>query len=181
MSFDLPSAGTMNVIQGITGLVTGIGHLFGARQETAAGEHNAQILEQQARAERESQKLLEVQKRRQTKSVIGSQIAQTGASGFRYTGDPITIMIDSLANSELDIAIDRYNTESRARGLESKAQVERFDARRKATRSIFSASESFLGVAANQFLSNQTLGGTNLGPGRTSYGIKVPSRYVPPR
>lgn len=177
----LSSSGAMNNIGSLFGLISGIGQFFGAKEENAAGDYNASLFENQAVAERQSQSLLEAQKRRITKATIGSQIATAGAQGFRFSGDPITIMMDSMANSEMDIAIDKYNAEVRARGLQNQANLERYEARKRATGSYLDASSSFLSTAASTFLKNRTLGGgkgTNLGPGTTSYGVKVPARYV---
>ena len=178
---NFPSSGTLNALSGISGIISGIGGFMSAKQDTATGEYNAQIFEQQASAERESQRLFEIQKRRAAKSVIGSQIAQTGASGFKFTGDPITIMVDSLANSELDIAIDKYNSELKARGFLNSAQLERYEARKKASSNYISAATSFLGVAADQYTKNSTLGGTKYGP----YGGRLingkPVSYLPGR
>jgi hypothetical protein len=182
MSFNLPSSNTGNILTGIAGLMTGVGQLMGARQQTSVGEYNATISEQQAQSERASQQLLEFQKRKIIKSQIGSQVSAAGSSGFRFTGDPITIMQDSLANAEMDIAIDRYNSEVKARGYQSTADMERYQAKQKASMGYVGASNSFLSTAADIW-KTQTVGtkGTKLGAGTTTYGIKLPSRYIPPK
>lgn len=181
MSFSAPASSIGTVFQGISGILTGVGHLFGAKEETQASEYNAQVFEQQAQAERESQRLLEYQKRKSIKAQIGSQVAAAGASGFRFSGDPITIMQSSLANAELDIAIDKYNSEIRARGAQSSAERERIEGRQAASRQYASAGSSFLGTASNMFLSQIGSSGTKLGAGTTSYGVKAPSRFIPAR
>lgn len=180
---NLPSANTANAITGLFGIVSGIGNLFSAKAETKMGSYNAEIDEQRAVAERESFRITELQKRKLIKSAIGTQIAQAGASGFRFTGDPINIMQESLANAEFDIAIDKYNSEVRARGFQSEAAMKRYEAEQNARRYYSSAGSSFLETAANSYLSSLGSGkGTKLGAGTTTYGgVKVPSRYIPPR
>lgn len=177
----LPSAQTGNIFGAMSGVVSGIGGILGAKQEKKMGDYNASLLEQRATARRKSQDLLEIQKRKIIKSRIGTQVAQTGASGFRFTGDPITIMADSLANAEMDIAIDRYNSEIEARGFEGQASMTRFEASQRSSQKYVSAGTSFLETAAGSWIKQVGTKGTKLGAGKTSQGIRVPSRYVPPR
>jgi hypothetical protein len=157
MSFSLPSSGTLSAISSISGLVTGVGQLMGGQSAKSTGSYNASIYEQKANAERQSYKLLEAQKRKSVKSIIGTQISQTGASGFKFSGDPITIMNDSLYNAEMDMAIDRYNSEVTARSYENQANLERYQARQKAAAAGINAGTTFLSTAADIYKNQSTI------------------------
>lgn len=182
MAFQVTSQ-QAQVFKGIAGIVTGIGQFLGSGEENEVAEFNSKIYQDRADAERESQKILEFQKRKIIKAQIGTQRAVSGASGFKFTGDPITIMQDSLANAEFDILIDRYNSEVIARGFENQSTLERFQGQQRAALQSARSADTFLSSAAELFTSQQTLGdkGTTLGGGVTSHGISVPSRFVPPR
>lgn len=143
MSFNLPSAQAANVFTAVAQSVTGIGQLIGAKEETDMGNYNAAIEKQKAEAERTSQRLNEFQKRKILKSEIGKQVAATGASGFTFYGSPVAIMQASLANAELDIDIDRYNSEIAARGYTSQAAMEKYEAAQRARRQYAGAATSF--------------------------------------
>lgn len=151
MSFSLPTASTAAALMGVSSIVSGIGGLVSSRSEEKAGEFNAQIQERRAQAERESQQLLEFKKRKLIKSQISKQVAATSSSGFKFTGDPITIMTESLANAEMDIAIDKYNSEVTARGFQSQAAMERYEAGQRSARKQMAAAQSFFGGAANLY------------------------------
>ncbi len=177
------SANTAKILGAVGGVVQGVGQLVNAREEIEVGNFNARISEQRAAAERSSQELLEAQKRKVIKRQIGTQIALFGKSGIQFSGSPIDVVTDSLANAELDLAIDRFNSEVTARQFETEADLQRFEARQRSRVKTAKAGSSFLSIASDLLQSQQTLGnkGKQLGAGTTSRGIKVPSRFVPAR
>lgn len=170
-------------INAIGGVVKGIGEVFNAKQEADVGDFNARILQQKAEAQRQSQELLEQQKRRAIDARIGTQVALYGKSGVKFTGSAIDVVANSLANAEMDLAIDKYNSEVKARGLENEARIVRSEGRQRSAVGFTKAGSTFLSTAVDIFKSTQKLGGrgTTLGAGTTSRGIKVPSRFVPSR
>lgn len=175
------SANLFNSIGAIGGIVQGVGGVLQGRQETALGDYNAKILEERAVAERQSFALLEEQKKRITKSQIGSQVALYAGSGIKMSGSPTAVILDSETNANLDLAIERYNSDVRARGFENQAAVTRYEASQKSARSYAGAAKTFLTTAADSYTSQIGKTGQKLGAGKTSYGIKVPSRYIPPK
>lgn len=179
----MSSSGGASIIGAIGGLVSGFGQMQSAGAETQMGEYNAQVYEQNAQATRQSAALNASQKRKSAEKVISSQTAIYAHSGIKMSGSPLEVMLDSYANSEMDIAIDNYNSEVQARGYENKAGVARYEAAQKARVGYAQAGSSLLSTAANIFQTSQPLGakGTSLGAGTTSQGVSVPSRYVPPK
>ena len=92
-----------------------------------AAEFNARIAEEEAGLIRQSSILTEFQQRKQLDQTTGKQIAAVARSGIAFTGSPLIVMADSLANAELGIQIDKFNAESAARRKESGAkQLRRF-------------------------------------------------------
>jgi len=143
------NANTAKIFGAVSGAVQGIGQLINSREEIEVGNFNAEISNQRAAAERSSQDLLEIQKRKVIKKQVGTQIALFGKSGIRFSGSVIDVITDSIANAELDIAIDRFNSEISARGFETQAELDRFEARQRSRRLTAKASTSFLSSAAD--------------------------------
>ena len=152
------------ILSAVGGVVSGIGQMQSAKQEVQIGEYNAKIYEQKAEAERKSQELLEYQKRKTIDETIGTQIALYGSSGIRMTGSPINVMLDSLTNGYLDIAIDKYNSEVTARGYTNEGKLQRYEAEQRKRVGYAKASTSFLSTAANLAM---TLGGKTESLGTT--------------
>jgi len=146
---------TADVIGAIGQTVTGVGQLFSAGQEEKVGEFNAKVLEQRAQAERSSQILLEQQKRKVIKSRIGAQVAIFGSSGIKLTGTPLDVMLDSLNNAEMDLAIDKYNSEISARGFETEAGLEKYKASQRARTIRAGASKTFLSASVDLLKSQE--------------------------
>jgi hypothetical protein len=148
-----------NVAQLGTGLLTGFGQMQQSSAIEQMGDRNAQILEQQAKAERESQELTAYQKRRLIKSRIGSQTAAVAKSGIKQSGSALDVMADSLSNAYLDLAIDKYNSEVTARGYENQAAMTRYEGQQEASRAKAKAGGSFLASGLNFLKSQREIGG----------------------
>lgn len=157
MSF-ASSSGTMGIVSAIGGLASGFGQMQSAGAETQMGEYNAQVYEQNAQAKRQSQALSEIQKRKAAKGVIGSQVASYAHSGIKMSGSPLEVMLDSYSNSEMDIAIDKYNSEVEARGYQNKAGMERYEANQRAKVQKAQGVSSLLSTGAKFILSSGALG-----------------------
>lgn len=175
----LNNANVTNVLSSVGGIVTGIGQLKNAKSDISVGNYNADIYNQNAQAARQSQELLEVQKRRNLKSIISSQKAIYGSSGIKLSGSPLEVMADSIKNANMDIAIDKYNSEVQARGYENQAQLEKYQAKQKSAINYAKATSTFLSTAAGLY-QTQKLGGT---PQYGPYGGKMtssgPISYLP--
>ena len=163
-------ANTGNIIGAMGSLVSGVGQLMGAGEEREVGDYNAKVLEQRSQAERASNTLLEYQKRKTLKARVGTQVSLYAKSGIKMTGSPIEVLTDGIANAEMDIAIDKYNSEVAARGYGSQADMTRYEASRRSSVSTAGASSTFLSTASRLFQSQQKIGGTNTKLGDSPYG-----------
>lgn len=153
-----PTAQASSIFGFIGDAATLAGGIIHSRQQEKTGDYNARIYEQQARQQRESQKLLEFQKRKILKSRVGKQTALVAKSGIKFSGSPLEVMLDSITNAELDISIDKYNSEVRARGLEGQANITRHEARQRSADTLIRTGTSFLKNASNFYLSQQEIG-----------------------
>jgi len=157
------TANAAKIFGAVSGVITGIGQLRSAKEEVEIGSFNARISEQRTTAERASQDLLEIQKRKLLKKQISTQIAVVGKSGIQFTGSAIDVITDSFENAELDIAFDRFNSEVTARGFETQAELDRFQARQRQRIQQARASKTFLSTAVNLAQSQQKKKVTKLG------------------
>src|SRR3990167_5965390 len=119
------------ILGGFGDILSGVGTLVEGKQQKNMAEYNAKIYEQQAQAERSSAALLAEQKNRLIKSQLGKQTALYGKSGVKMSGSPLEVMLDSMTNANLDLAIDKYNSDVKAHGYESSAAMSRFEGKNK--------------------------------------------------
>lgn len=134
MSFTAPAAA--NVLQSPTtwqavslgaGLVSAGGSKNKGSQEQAAYETNAMLFTQQAAAEKAKGEINSFRKRKNLEGAIGTQQAMYAARGVSpVSGSPIDVMVEDLANGNLDIAIDNYNSDVASRNYEYQADLARY-------------------------------------------------------
>lgn len=70
---------------------------------------NAEKLQNQAEQQAQNNAINEENKRRRIRQLQGSNIANVGASGVMASGSVAGALADSAYNSEMDLAIERYN------------------------------------------------------------------------
>lgn len=151
-------SGGSSIVQLAGGLASGFGQMQSAGAETQMGEYNAQVYEQNAQATRQSAALNASQKRKSTEKIIATQTAVYAHSGIKMSGSALEVMLDSYANSEMDIAIDNYNAEVQARGYQNKAGVERYEAAQRAKTQKAQGVSSLLSAGSNFILQSGALG-----------------------
>ncbi len=116
---------TLAAIALIGGAVSAFGQFQEGQKLQKAQEFNAQIAEEEAELTRTRGFLEEFKARKRFKRFTGRQVAAVAKSGIQFTGSPLDVIQDSIANAELDIAIDKFNIETGARSLESEARQRR--------------------------------------------------------
>jgi hypothetical protein len=103
------------------------GNVVAGKKEQEQQRYNAAIARQEAAMTRELSRITEYRKRKEMRQAIGAQRAAYAKSGVVIsTGSPVDVLIDSIANAELDIAIGKFNSEVSARGLESEARMREY-------------------------------------------------------
>jgi hypothetical protein len=114
---------------GIGDLIGGFGSFQEGKDIGKMGNYNATIYEQQAASERANQKLLEYKKRKTYDAQLGTQTAMVGKSGIKMSGSPLQVQLDSMANANLDLAIDKYNSDVKANSYQNEANMTRYEAK----------------------------------------------------
>jgi len=131
--------------------MSAMGQMQAGKQSAAASRYNAQLAIQQADATRTSGKLAEYQQNKRDAQVIGMQRAVSAKSGVSFTGSPIMVLKDSLANANLNMMVNRYNTEVEARSYESQAKIDRRMASNAESSGMMSAGATILGGVTKLF------------------------------
>lgn len=144
-------------------MLGGLGSFLEGKAIEKMGNYNATIYEQQAATERTSQQLLEYQKRKVIKSQLGTQVANVGKSGIKMSGSPLEVQLDSMANSNLDLAIDKYNSDVKANAYQNQANMTRYEAKQAKKKAYTKGALSMLSGAVKI--------GTAIGTGGTSLAV----------
>jgi hypothetical protein len=155
--------------------------------QQAEAKYNASLLEGKA-------KLIDVQKEiefaqyeRMKNRMLSTSVANVAAAGLMPTGSAAAAMIDAQTNIGIDQAIGQFNFEQEKRYTLAEAAA----IKRKGAQAVIAGyTNAFSTALKGGFMYGQQKGWFNtdagartgnIGPGTTSHGIKVPSRYVPPR
>jgi cell wall-associated NlpC family hydrolase len=107
-------------------------------------KYNAQVMENQAVAERQKAALEEQRHRARTTKLLSTQRALIAKSGLDLEGSPLLVMEDTAAQSELDSLLIRYNGEMGANRAQSQAGLDRMRASSASTGGYLSAGASLL-------------------------------------
>lgn len=147
--------------------VQAYGQYKAGKAEKTAYNYNADIEQQKADVTRQASQLYEFQATKNLQALIGNQRTQYAASGIDVTGgSPIEVMTDTLSKGYLDIAIQKYNYETAARGFESQSVMDRYAGKQKEKLANAQAISSLLsagGDAASSFSGGSSAGKTKIG------------------
>lgn len=80
-----------------------------ADQQAQIAYNNAAVLQEQGEQQAQNNAVNEENKRRRILKQRGKNIANVGASGVAMSGSALDFMADSQYNSEMELAIDRWN------------------------------------------------------------------------
>ncbi len=80
-----------------------------ADQQAQIAYNNAAVLQEQGAQQAQNNAVNEENKRRRILQQRGRNIANVGASGVAMSGSALDFMADSQYNSEMELAIDRWN------------------------------------------------------------------------
>jgi len=119
-------AATMAVVGLVGGGLKAFGQFQQGQTAEDVAESNAQILDDQADIIKQGAKLDEFRKRKQLKQFVGTQTASHAKSGVEFTGSPLDVIQDTVANAELEISIGKFNSEVASRRKKSEAGRTRF-------------------------------------------------------
>lgn len=144
------SAAAFTGVSAAGGIMSAFGQYKAGKQEQTAYEYNATLSGQNAAAIRASEKLNQQLKTKQLRADIGEQRAAYAGRGVRVdTGSPIDVMVNSLSNGYMDMAIDKYNSEVAARSAEAQGEMYRFYGKQAASAGKYAAIGSLLQTAGS--------------------------------
>ena len=91
------------------------------RQMQQAEAYNAAVSRQQAEALQIQGNYEQEKAKDEQRRLVGRQRALVAATGVKFSGSPLDIMSDSIANSEMDMAVNRWNTQTAMNRANSQA------------------------------------------------------------
>ena len=131
------------------GAMSAFGQYQSGKSEQEAQEFNATIAEREAQLIKKGARLDEYRSRKQLRRLTGSQVAAYGSSGVELTGSPLDVIQDTIADAELEIAINKFNAEMGAKSRVSSAQRMREAGKDARTASMIKAGSTLLSSAGN--------------------------------
>lgn len=136
-------------IKAVGGAVKAAGILKGGSSAKQAGDINAQIAEDNARAAREKASLEVVRNRRLASKALGSVRAAAGGSGIAQSGSVLDVLEESAALAEEDALLIKHSGEAEAVAAINEGTLQRFYGNKKKSASKISAASSLLNTGAN--------------------------------
>jgi hypothetical protein len=139
-----------------------------AKSQQQAADYNATIQRQQATLTRQQGAVAEDAHRRRVRSILGQQRAALAESGMGFTGTGGLLLNQSAAAAELDALNMRYETDLKARGLLSDANMTQFEGETAGAAGKAAMTSGYLSA------------GTALATGAASYGGFSSTKSVVP-
>lgn len=113
----------------IIGAVIGaVGSIAGAAQRASVARAQAKAARNNALAERQRATFEARRERSRRQRLISSGRARTLASGVAIEGSPLEVLIDQTGESEIKIANNNFERETRARNFEFQSNVQKSNA-----------------------------------------------------
>lgn len=106
-----------------------VGSMRDGAAQAEVGRANQRVADQAAQTEREIGAFNVARERRVLRRQLGEQRAAAGAQGTALIGQPVDILAASERQAELDLQAIRFDSELRARNLETQADFRRFEGR----------------------------------------------------
>ena len=132
----------------LSGVVSAVSAIQQGNAAAAAGDFNAEILEEQADREQQIAKRESDEERRKGSRLLAAFRAGLGGAGVTSEGTPILAQSDIAAQTELNARTIEAGGATRARRLRQEAGLERFSGSNARRQGRFNAGTSILGGVA---------------------------------
>ena len=110
----------------VIGAVIGaVGSIAGAAQQASVARAQAKAARNNALAERQRATFEAGRERDRRRRLVSSSRARTLASGVAIEGSPLEVLVDEIGESEVKIANNNFERETRARNFEFQANVQK--------------------------------------------------------
>ncbi|MEN6537911.1 MAG: hypothetical protein ABFD60_07775 [Bryobacteraceae bacterium] len=154
----------MGIVQGIVGgVLNAVGSFHATRIEKQAAEYEAEKAAISDYLTRQAGASQERDIRKEGRLTLGTQAAQTRASGITMEGSPLEVMADSAAENELQAQRVRYSTEVTVRGYQDIFEMRKYESK-MLTRNMFNRAgasflQGFAGGGGGQAVASMSGGG----------------------
>ena len=117
-----------------------------------AGEYNAEMNQRAADDALQRGSIDAARVKENTRKLISSQIAASGASGFdSSTGTPLDLSVEAKGYGELDALTTINNAQRQASGLEAQATLDRFQGSASARAGTMGAAGTLISGSASSY------------------------------
>lgn len=155
----MPAASSYLAVAGlIGGGISAYGSYKAGEESKEQADYNAITAETERTHIEAVGELNEFRRRKQLATATGEQIAKYAKSGVKFTGSPLDVIADSIANAELEIAIGKFNIKTEAERKSQEAAELRRYGRVQQRAGQYQAASTLLSTAATA--SNNKIGGT---------------------
>lgn len=173
----------MDTLTGLSALTSGLSAFGDGMQyfgQADALDNNAENLDIQAQSVISSAAYVARRQREQGDQFMGRMIASYSKAGVKFTGSPALVWAESERNIRMDILSTQLNAATKANAIGFEALNQRIAAGQARTNAVRTIGQGILNMGTNLAMAGGggKTGGTNIGAGTTSQGIKVPSRMV---
>ena len=158
-------AGIGTIVSLASTAFSALGTLAEGRQAAATAEFEAKQREAQAKESRAVGQQAALERRREQRLLISRQLAVAAKAGG--AGDPgvIDIFAETAGEGEYNVLAELYKGETRARGLETAAEVRRLEGKQAKTASFFKAGSQIFSGASSLYKKFGQSGGFKAGYG----------------
>jgi len=129
--------------------LSAVGSIMQGKAMQSAEEMNAQVARQEAEAIRRATDFEIERRREEREKLLGRQRALYAKAGVKFSGSPLTVMIDTIADYEMDFAMLRYNSQIGISRTMSEAQYREQLGKSYLTESYIKAGTTLLSTGVN--------------------------------
>jgi hypothetical protein len=171
---------SLTALSSLTSGLSAFGDAASLYGQANALDLNAGILDIKGKSEISAAEYTARRQREQGDQFMGRIIASYSKAGVKFTGSPALVWAESERNIRMDILTTQLNAANKANAIGFEALNQRIAAGQARTNAIRTIGQGILNMGTNFAMAGGggKTGGTNIGAGTTSNGVKVPGRYV---
>lgn len=132
----------------------GIGQITSGYESNLAAQFNAAVLRANEQALTTSSEFDEARMRKAKKRFRSAQQAGYAKAGVKLEGSPIEVLIDSAAEAEIDILINRYNVNMKKIQSGAEAQMQELSGKAAIRQGWLGATSTLLSTAGSLYTLN---------------------------
>ncbi len=147
----LETATILTIATIVSTVASAAGAIYAATQASSAEEYNAAAAEKQGEQSQMAAEAEAEDRRRRARYLLGQQLVAAGSSGIALEGSPLSVMVDSGIQEDLEARRIRYRGYLEASGARSQAALSRYQAGQYMTAGYMRAGSSLLSGAGQTY------------------------------